>query len=56
MTGLAEPRPAVLVIEDLHWADDVLLDFLEQLIERAGEVALLVVATARPELLTRRPG
>jgi predicted ATPase len=56
VTGLAEPGPAVLVIEDLHWADDVLLDFLEQLIERAGEVALLVVATARPELLTRRPG
>jgi predicted ATPase len=39
VTGLAEPGPAVLVIEDLHWADDVLLDFLEQLIERAGEVA-----------------
>ena len=40
VTGLAaEPGPAVLVIEDLHWADDALLDFLEQLIERAGEVA-----------------
>jgi tetratricopeptide (TPR) repeat protein len=42
------------VVEDLHWADEKLLDFLDQLVERLTDVAVLVVATARPELLQRR--
>nr|MBA3382770.1 hypothetical protein [Actinomycetota bacterium] len=54
--ALAEQRPLVLVFEDLHWADDGLLDFVDHLVDWASGVALLVVATARPELLTRRPG
>jgi len=54
--ALAEQRPLVLVFEDLHWADDGLLDFVDYLAGWAGEVALLVVGTARPELLARRPG
>jgi tetratricopeptide (TPR) repeat protein len=48
--------PLVLVIEDLHWADTALLDFLEQLLDQPGPAALLVVVTARPSLLERRPG
>jgi predicted ATPase/class 3 adenylate cyclase len=56
LEALAEQDPAVLVIEDLHWADELLLDFLDHLIDWAAEVPLLVVATARPELLSRRPG
>ncbi len=54
--ALAERRPLVLVFEDLHWADDGLLDFVDYLVDWAGEVPLLVVGTARPELLARRPG
>jgi tetratricopeptide (TPR) repeat protein len=53
--GLADERPLVLVFEDLHWADDHLLDFVDHLVEWASGVPLLVVGTARPELLTRRP-
>jgi predicted ATPase len=53
--ALAEQGPAVLVVEDLHWADEVLLDFLDHLIDWADQVPLLLVATARPELLARRP-
>jgi class 3 adenylate cyclase/tetratricopeptide (TPR) repeat protein len=53
--GLAEERPLVLVFEDLHWADEDLLDFVDHLVDWAGEVPLLVVGTARPELLARRP-
>jgi class 3 adenylate cyclase/tetratricopeptide (TPR) repeat protein len=53
--ALAEQGPAVLVVEDLHWADETLLDFLDHLLDWAAEVPLLVVATARPELLARRP-
>ena len=54
--GLADERPLVLVFEDLHWADENLLDFVDHLIDWASGVPLLVVCTARPELLARRPG
>jgi class 3 adenylate cyclase/tetratricopeptide (TPR) repeat protein len=53
---LAAQRPLVLVFEDLQWADEGLLDFVDELAEWAGSVPLLVVCTARPELLARRPG
>ena len=54
--ALAERGPLVLVFEDLHWADDGLLDFVDYLVDWAVEVPLLVVCTARPELVARRPG
>ena len=44
---------AVIVIEDLHWADLALLDFLSQLGERIDRVPLLVICTTRPELYDR---
>ena len=53
--SLAERRPTVLIVEDLHWADDGLLDFLDYLIDWTRDVPLLVLGTARPELLARRP-
>jgi tetratricopeptide (TPR) repeat protein len=56
LEALAEQGPTVLVVEDLHWADEVLLDFLDHLVDWVADVPLLVVATARPELLARRPG
>jgi predicted ATPase len=52
---LAEQRPLVLVFEDLHWADDALLDFVDYLAEWVVGVPMLIVGTARPELLERRP-
>jgi class 3 adenylate cyclase/tetratricopeptide (TPR) repeat protein len=54
--AMAEQRPLVLVFEDVHWADDGLLDFIDHLVEWATGVPILVVCTARPELLERRPG
>jgi class 3 adenylate cyclase/tetratricopeptide (TPR) repeat protein len=54
--ALADRRPTVLVFEDLHWADEALLDFVDHLVDWATGVPLLVVCTARPELLERRPG
>jgi class 3 adenylate cyclase/tetratricopeptide (TPR) repeat protein len=53
--ALAERRPLVLIFEDLHWADEALLGFVDELVEWATGVPLLVLCTARPELLTRRP-
>jgi predicted ATPase/class 3 adenylate cyclase len=54
--GLAEQHPLVLVFEDLHFADDGLLDFVDHLVDWASGVPILVIGTARPELLARRPG
>jgi class 3 adenylate cyclase/tetratricopeptide (TPR) repeat protein len=56
LEALAEERPLVLVFEDLHWADDSLLDFVDYLVDWASGVPILVAGTARPELLSRRPG
>ena len=56
LEAVAEERPLVLVFEDLHWADDALLDFVDYLVDWARGVPMLVLGTARPELLTRRPG
>jgi class 3 adenylate cyclase/tetratricopeptide (TPR) repeat protein len=53
--ALGEERPLVLVFEDLHWADDGLLDFVDHLVDWLTDVPVLVVGTARPELLARRP-
>jgi class 3 adenylate cyclase len=55
LEALADWRPAVLVFEDVHWADDGLLEFVEELVDWIRDVPLLVIATARPELLERRP-
>ena len=55
LEAMAEQRPLVLVFEDLHWADDSLLDFVDELVDWVTDVPLLVVGTARPELLERRP-
>jgi class 3 adenylate cyclase/tetratricopeptide (TPR) repeat protein len=46
----------VLVFEDLQWADDGMLDFVEHLLEWAKASPILVVTLSRPELLERRPG
>jgi class 3 adenylate cyclase/tetratricopeptide (TPR) repeat protein len=56
LESIAERDPTVLVVEDLHWADPALLEFLEDLVEHAAGVPLFVLATARPELADRAPG
>src|SRR4029077_1026395 len=54
--ALAERNPLTLVFEDLHWADDSLLDFVEHLVDWASGVPMLILCNARPELYERRPG
>jgi hypothetical protein len=46
--ALAEDGPTVLVFEDIHWAGDALLDFIELIATNAGALPLLIVCTARP--------
>jgi class 3 adenylate cyclase/tetratricopeptide (TPR) repeat protein len=52
---VASRDTTVLVLEDLQWADDPLLDFLEFFALHVTHVPLMVVATARPELFQRHP-
>jgi class 3 adenylate cyclase/tetratricopeptide (TPR) repeat protein len=53
--ALAEDHPLVLVFEDIQWADDGLLDFIEHLADWVSDVPFLILCTARRELLERRP-
>jgi class 3 adenylate cyclase/tetratricopeptide (TPR) repeat protein len=55
LEALAARRPTVLVVEDLHWADGALLEFLEHLLGWTTPVPLLLLCTARPELYERQP-
>ena len=52
---IAERGPAVLVFEDLQWADPGLIDFIESIVEWSRTRALFVLTLSRPELLQRRP-
>ena len=53
---IAERGPVVLVFEDVQWADDGMLDFIEEIPDRSRNLPILVVTLARPELFDRRPG
>jgi class 3 adenylate cyclase len=53
--GLTRDGPAVLVFEDLHWADSGTLDLLEILASRVHGAPLLLLALARPVLMLERP-
>ena len=55
LEGMAERYTLVLVFEDLHWADDGLLDFIEAPRPVGERRADPVLCTTRPELLERRP-
>jgi len=52
---LTTVHPTVLAFEDLQWADESLLDFIEYLLDWSRDHPLFVVSLARPELLERRP-
>jgi class 3 adenylate cyclase/predicted ATPase len=53
---IAERDATVMIFEDVHWADDGLLDFIDEMISAAVDSPILVVTLGRPELLERRPG
>jgi class 3 adenylate cyclase len=54
--SLALAGPTLLLYEDIHWADESLLDLLETFGARVREAPVLFLALARPELLSERPG
>jgi class 3 adenylate cyclase/tetratricopeptide (TPR) repeat protein len=56
LEAIAAENPLVLVLEDLHWADETMLEFVDDLVDWASGVALTVICTARPELFASHPG
>ncbi len=52
---LAETNQVVLVFEDLHFADQGLLDFIDHMLEWSRSSPITIVTLARPELLEKRP-
>jgi class 3 adenylate cyclase/CRP-like cAMP-binding protein/tetratricopeptide (TPR) repeat protein len=52
--SLASNEPVVALVEDLHWADESLLDLVEGAVARGGR-PVLFVCTTRPDLMERRP-
>jgi len=55
MVTLADVQPLVLLFEDIHWAEEPLLELIEHLADWV-RAPLLVICLARPELLEQRPG
>jgi len=51
----AQAQPLVCVFDDLHWAEETLLDLVEHVAELSRDAPLLLLCMARPELLERRP-
>ena len=54
MGGTEGGRPAALLLEDLHWADDGSLDLIEHLAQECRSMSLLIVALTRHDLFERR--
>ncbi|MGE5221053.1 MAG: ATP-binding protein [Omnitrophica WOR_2 bacterium] len=53
---LSAVLPVVLLLEDIHWADDSSLNILENLVEKLSNQSFLVVCTTRPTIYERKPG
>ena len=53
--ALAARNPLILVVEDLHWADEAVLEFITHILDWASESPILILCTARPELFSKRP-
>jgi class 3 adenylate cyclase/tetratricopeptide (TPR) repeat protein len=52
---LARRRPLVVVLEDVHWAEETLLDLVEHVSRWSSDAPILLLCIARPELLEERP-
>ncbi|HKA51544.1 MAG TPA: adenylate/guanylate cyclase domain-containing protein [Candidatus Dormibacteraeota bacterium] len=53
---IARRRPLVVVFDDIHWAEQILLDVIEHLAGTSSGVPLLILCVARHDLLDDRPG
>jgi len=55
LESIAQPRPLIVVIDDLQWAEPTMLDLVEHIADWSHEAPILLLAVARPEMLDARP-
>ena len=55
LAGIAQRQPLLVVVEDIHWADESMLEIVEDLSAHVAGPALFL-CTARPDILRSRPG
>ncbi len=56
LSARAAAEPLVILVDDIHWAEPMLLDLLEGLPEAVADAPIMLLCPARPELLESRPG
>jgi class 3 adenylate cyclase len=55
LEAIAQDKPLIVVIDDLHWAEPTMLDLVEHIADWSHEAPILLLAIARPEMLDARP-
>ncbi len=55
LEGLASQAPVVALVDDIHWAEPAFLELLEHLLDTVLDAPILLLATARDELLEEHP-
>jgi class 3 adenylate cyclase len=53
---VASERAVVCVFDDIHWGEETFLDLVEHVADLSRDASILLLCSARPELLDRRPG
>ncbi|MGI8792779.1 MAG: tetratricopeptide repeat protein [Acidimicrobiales bacterium] len=53
LEAIARHRPVVLGISELHWADDVVLEFIDRALTHLTGLPVVILASSRPELMSR---
>ena len=55
LEAIAQKKPLIVVIDDLHWAEPTMLDLVEHIADWSHEAPILLMVIARPEMLDARP-
>ncbi|MGZ5352651.1 MAG: ATP-binding protein [Actinomycetota bacterium] len=52
---LGRDRPLLVLVDDIHWAEETFLDLIRSLAETIDDTAVVLACSARPDLLHDRP-
>ena len=55
LEAVAATEPVVVVLDDIHWGEEVFLDLVDHVADLSRDAPILLLCMARPELLDRRP-
>jgi class 3 adenylate cyclase/tetratricopeptide (TPR) repeat protein len=55
LQAVAADQPLVVVIDDVHWAEQSLLELIEHVVDSVTDATVLIMCTARPDMLERLP-